>query len=728
MLPARLLAHPRHALVLAHDVAAGSDPTTTTAAAVWVWSSLEPTAALLLRPLTIWAGERSLLRSTDEADKTWASTQAELRRLAVGLDELAAPFAPRRWSTTRRDEQVAARQAYLAGLSAIDPVELGRRVRALRLQNLLGAVAKKTKGTAQAPLARTALIKALQPTLSAYCGGHWPTLLTFAGLTPHPSEEIVTALPDTHLLVGTDDATVADIASEQNLATGEVEAILAAYLGTQPRQRSPIEERIETITRWWQAFDCLHATQRPGQPALWGLVDEGMNLIALNNPQQAIPRLYRSLMPTDLVADVDRLWGGLTLPQWPENIVSEPHPHRLMVEAIGPALSFWNGVALTAWYETEGPYSRTTLDRIATYHQRDLAALDELGHPVDPTLFDELTAVAETFGEPEPVAGPMNTVELGEGHSVEHWTGSWQRREGFERARDIITRHRRAWTTTHLDAYLAARWREGLTQAAQRYQRHLATKGKAPTFKQFSRMAATAANHWFGGDLSGIYRAMGESAPHTPRRVDFLPVDAYQFALTVYVGLGGQFVDNSWETVSALGDDYGRLWALARLAAKSICYIQLCEAMGRTPEPKRVIADDIWAQIWPGGIGEGWPAFTEYVDELRHTEPDQFPEIPSLIAAATPAPDPQRPDPRHPDGSNIIRVVFGERVIAPTWRAPDDAGYAYRTVPSLELAVGDHVLVPTHEDPRPQSATIIALTPGDTGFDGPLANISGRAR
>jgi hypothetical protein len=53
-------------------------------------------------------------------------------------------------------------------------------------------------------------------------------------------------------------------------------------------------------------------------------------------------------------------------------------------------------------------------------------------------------------------------------------------------------------------------------QAAQRYQRHLATKGKAATFKRFSRMAATAANHWFGGDLSGIYRAMGESAPRTP--------------------------------------------------------------------------------------------------------------------------------------------------------------------------------------------------------------------
>jgi hypothetical protein len=35
-------------------------------------------------------------------------------------------------------------------------------------------------------------------------------------------------------------------------------------------------------------------------------------------------------------------------------------------------------------------------------------------------------------------------------------------------------------------------------------------------------------------------------------------VDAYEFALAVYVGLGGRFVDNSWETISALGDDYAR--------------------------------------------------------------------------------------------------------------------------------------------------------------------------
>lgn len=80
-------------------------------------------------------------------------------------------------------------------------------------------------------------------------------------------------------------------------------------------------------------------------------------------------------------------------------------------------------------------------------------------------------------------------------------------------------------------------------------------------------------------------------------------------------------------------------------------------------------------------------------------------------------------DPRQPDGKNIVRVSFGERTISPTWRAPDRAGYAYRASPTLRLNVGDHVLVPTSFDDEPQRATVIALTRGDTGYNGSLAKV-----
>ena len=645
-LPALLTTHPRHALTLAHDASLHSDSAATTAAAVWLWCSLEPTTALLLRPLSLWAGERAPLRSVEEAQSAWETTLGDLQRLGLGLDALAQPFAPRRWTSTTRAEQVSARQGYLAGLRNIDPLELARRVRALRLQTLLGAVLKKTKGKPQAPLARTALSKAVQPVLSAYFSGYWPTLLGYADLTAHPDEEIVTALPTTELLVGVDDTTVHGIAREQDLAAEDVEAILAAYLGTRPRGRSPIEERLEALTTWWGCFDNLHAAQQPGQPALWGLVDEGFSLVAVHTPYQVTPRLYRDLLPGEVAAEIDRLWDGVTLPRWPENIVSEPHPHRLMAEALGPAVRFWHGIALTAWYETEGPYGRTTLDQLTEYYRAEIAALEESGLPVDRDLFEELRIVQHSFGPPEEVGGTTGTVELGNGRSVEVRTGGWQRRDGFERAREIITRHRRAWAGQHLGSYLESRWRQELSQAVRSYHKHLAARGKAPTFKQFARMASLAANHWFGGDLSGIYRAMGESAPHTPRRVDYLPVDAYKFALAVYVGLGGEFIDNADRLIGARSADYPRLWALARLAMKSIYYVQLCEAIGKAPEARRVVDDDVWGHIWPGGLDEGWPIFTQCVDELRSAPPENVPDIATLTAAATPQHDPAEPGPR----------------------------------------------------------------------------------
>src|SRR6266508_4168571 len=141
------------------------------------------------------------------------------------------------------------------------------------------------------------------------------------------------------------------------------------------------------LFRWWTQFDAAHARQTAGMKPLWGLVDEGAHILGYG--PGPIPDLYRQLLSPDLVDEVDQLWDGVTLPRWPETIVSEPYPHRLMAETLGPAVTFWHGVALTAWYVCEGPYSRTPLSELRNYHDRDLAALVEAGTPVHPSLFDE---------------------------------------------------------------------------------------------------------------------------------------------------------------------------------------------------------------------------------------------------------------------------------------------------------------------------------------------------
>ena len=78
------------------------------------------------------------------------------------------------------------------------------------------------------------------------------------------------------------------------------------------------------------------------------------------------------------------------LARWPEHIVTNLSPHGTMSETFGPALSFWHGVGLTAWFITEGPYARTDMVGLADYYASQLAALDTFGCPVDPLVFDEL--------------------------------------------------------------------------------------------------------------------------------------------------------------------------------------------------------------------------------------------------------------------------------------------------------------------------------------------------
>ena len=102
------------------------------------------------------------------------------------------------------------------------------------------------------------------------------------------------------------------------------------------------------MKRWWSEFDQVHAAQKPGNRPLWGLVDEAIYVV--DNPRAPTPYGYRRLLSAGVVADVDRLWDGITLERRPERTVSEFQPHRLMAEAFGPALTLWHEVALTCWY------------------------------------------------------------------------------------------------------------------------------------------------------------------------------------------------------------------------------------------------------------------------------------------------------------------------------------------------------------------------------------------
>jgi hypothetical protein len=204
-----------------------------------------------------------------------------------------------------------------------------------------------------------------------------------------------------------------------------------------------------------------------------------------NSPWQ--PGLYFELLSPKLIAEIERLWGTVMLTKWPDRIVSEPFPHYLMAQTFGPALNFWHGCALTAWFLCEGPSSRTDMVGLAHYYRREIAALKEMGTPIDDQLFEELIVAEKRLGPSEPIERQSSSVSTDYGITITTSLTSGSRRAGFETLREIITRYRGAWANQYLGQYLRVRWETEINAAAKSFSLLLSDKGgKAPTLKQFA--------------------------------------------------------------------------------------------------------------------------------------------------------------------------------------------------------------------------------------------------
>ncbi|MFE7762897.1 TerD family protein [Streptomyces sp. NPDC057438] len=598
-LPYLLRERPAHALTLAAD-----DTARLTAVEGWdtvlLWALLVPLFETLLQPVRLRAAGEIFPRT--EQQRLWTLIEERYRLLGIDESALEAFRFGGGWHQLDRAGQQQARLRLLDTLAAADLVQLAARHRIQRLQGLMAGFTKKARtGTA---LARRVLTKELQPVVSAYFGGDWLAVLDYLQAPPHPDEEIITALPEPRLYVGMATQT-AGMAAEAGIAEDEVHAMLAAFLGG-GSSLSPVEERAAALRGWWAGFDQAHAGQSRGMPSLWGLVDQ--DLMSLNRTEQGYtPQLYRQRLPADVLERVGRLWETVTLARYPGSIVSNPRPHQTMAEALGPAAEFWHGVGLTAWFVCEGPYSRTTLDRVDRYYSKPLAALRAAGCPVDTAFFRELQAAEQLLGPEEEITDSKDsTVETPYGQMT--FTSSMShgaRRDGFERVRDLITRHRRAWAEQYLGAFVEGRWRSELEEVAHQHHRFVAVKGRPPTLPQFARFATTAANHWTGGDLGALYTAIGEPTPSQQERpTRLLTEDGYDFARRVYQELGGKPVDHyTWVNNP---EETQRQWQLSRLATESLRHLQLQEALGQPPTAKEFGAQRLtWP--WPGEETEGWP-------------------------------------------------------------------------------------------------------------------------
>lgn len=603
------------------------------ALAAWVLAA--PFFADLLAPVLARTAGGKLLTPT-QTHAQWADIADLYADLGLDADEqLAAVSSGAHWVALGIDEQRGALGALCDAVLDGATEETARRWRARQVRTLTAAFARKAKK--EPPLARQVLTKQTQPLLSAAFGGSWMALLDYLGEQPNDAEEIVGALPEPKLFVGSATRAPA-IAEDQGIAVDEVQRMLAAYMG-ETAGASPVEERVSAMRNVWTLFDRLHAEQAPGMPSLWGLLDDGATQFGDDNAPD--PFAARASVDPPLDAEIKRLWDGATLPRWPERIVSEFHPYQRMAKAFGPALGLWSGVSLTCWYICEGPWSRTDLDGLAEYHRRDLEALEALGCPVRPGLFDDLIAAESKLGPVQDLLR-STTSEAG-GISITFSMGTGTRRSGFEHLRDVVTAHRRAWAQAHLDDYLRVRWDTELREVAREFQRRLAARGKPPTVKQFASFAADSANNWFGGDLAAVFAALGETSPIRTERIDLLEREPLPFVVDVIAEL-----TRLWGLPPQKPNEYSpddqKHWQVRRLAGDALKYLQLQEALDRPPTPREFNADR-YTWTYFGDIDSAWPQYADTIERLR-MRPD--PTQPPTSSASPPPLPPSPPAPAIP--------------------------------------------------------------------------------
>lgn len=547
--------------------------------AVYFWSALEPLFETLFRPIAL-RTTNALTGDREEQIRTWQEVDSSFANLGISVaDSLAVFRFGGGWSKLRTGEQIEAKARLLRSLAGEATAPFTVAFRVLKVQELVRRYYARTQRGS--PTMRQVLTKPLQRTLSAYFGGDWLAFLRYIGEQPHPEERIVEALPEAKLFVSVGDRAAA-VAEKHRISPREIEKILKGFWPT-GQGVSPVQQRVTALKEYWQHFDDIHSRQASGMPSLWGLVEENDDVrLETADQEQLVPAwhsrgCYRKLFPSDLLQKIDTFWGGVCLLGYPGAIVSAISPHALMAQTLGPALRFWHGTALTAWFVAEGPMSRTNMAGLKKYHARDLAELDALGFSINPQLFKDLIGLEANLGEPRPMPGSESRHAAGDA-TVTMTVMVGSRRGGFEKLRNVITFHRRAWAQRHLDAYLRARWEIEIRATAKEFNRLLAQKGKAPTAKRFSKFALPPTNHWFGGNVTDLYASFGEKSPVQSRGSRFLPSDLQAFMGRVFRAIGGDRERHN----AALPHRGNR----KRLAELSVWYVQLREALGAVPTLK----------------------------------------------------------------------------------------------------------------------------------------------
>lgn len=574
-------AFPRHAMSLAEDEQSRV-PSAKSPDHVFAWAVAAPLMEVLIRPLRLRGMEAQGL-DVPEISERFQSAKSELEWLSESAGYALQLIDPDSgWSKLSSAERVDRKRAYVRRLGSSLRSDAFSRFRVGRTLSLIRRYYSKAKNGA--PSHRVVLNKDTQPILAAFFGGDWFRFLEYVGERPSQDEQVHTSLPEKKLLITTEDKLL-ETAKRLNLPVGEVANVVSGFWNSSSA-KSPAEARFDIMERYWAEVFKLHDRQRSGQAGLWGLVAE-QDRITWGDEYPELPfspGLYRKLLSIELQRDIDSNWASITNSKTPAIRIPAHFPHNQFTDAFGPALRFWNNCTLTAWFVSEGPYSRTDMAGLDHHQRREIASLSDMGFAVDPRLFSELVAIERRLGPPRDVSRSVttSTLNVGTGQITFSTTiGGGQCRGGYEQFRDVLRRFRESWSSSFLRVYLRKQAEGEIGAFAEQFAKSLALKGKAPSLKSMAKLAVRPANHWFGGDIALLYAAIGEKLDEPSCFVKTVPFDVSSVAYRAF-----QEFDRLYPNTRKRPDperDPRRIWALRGLAVEVIRFCEMSAICGSEP-------------------------------------------------------------------------------------------------------------------------------------------------
>jgi hypothetical protein len=541
--------------------------------AIFAWAALQPVYDTMVAPFV--ALEMPAVVPRAERLAAWREIETSYASLGLDPAVIGVMRFGGGWSRLSRPEKNDAGRELLATLAA-NAATATRRFRALRIQNLARAYYQKADKDGRALRRRVVVGEPLQQSLVGYFSGDWLAFLDYIGEEPHRREEVFTALPPPTVRIG------GRVPAEQaavalRIPPAEAAKIAATYWGTSGD--SPVELRLRALEEYWQALDATQAVQQAGMASLDGLLPGDYDLVTFPRTDEDRPPvtrgIYRTLIPHEVREALELLWGTMLLPRWPDRMVSTPVPDLLAAQTVGVAVTFWHRLATRVWDACEG-YGREAIDALPEALGSEIVALESAGFAVDSSIFTELMAASRASLHPRPSL-PSERHEFA-GLVITVTTGA-PKLEGFERLRDIVTRHRRTWSAAHLRPYLRWRAESDVREASVAYHRLASDASRPPTLRTFAVKTQGAVNRWFGGDMGGLYAAIGEQCPKVirrPRRV--LPADPFAFARDVALELPAFGRANG-----SAQSSHARNARAEALATVAVRYCQTWEALDHRP-------------------------------------------------------------------------------------------------------------------------------------------------